>query len=63
MVKALTPTPKPEMVSCKPEMVSCKRQLSPLEEGIIRYVSGFVSHKLLKRFEHYEGDKFAGFVE
>ena len=42
-------------------MKPCKKHLSPLEENIICYASGYIPRKLLKRFESKEEDKYATF--
>ena len=41
----------------------CKKSLSSLEEGIIRYATGFIPHTLIKRFEARKDKKYALFVD
>ena len=40
-----------------------KKQLSPLEETIIRYASGYVPRSLIKRYVSREEEKYAVFVD
>ena len=42
---------------------SSKKQLSSLEESIIRYATGYVPHTLIKQFESRKDKKYAVFVD
>ena len=56
LVTHLTPTPTPE------EQVR-KRELKPEEKVIIRYISGFIPQKLIKKYANYKSEKYAIFTD